>query len=130
MSKNNAWNLEAGDGKLNANSTFEVKEGEFAEVFASNISCDGRIVILKIMRPPECSNMDVVGFIPRANCSARMELNESNGWNARIGDWGEYLVSRMSSSDGKVIRTPEANVLVTKHRMTKGVPPIQNQGFC
>lgn len=128
--QNNTWNLKDGDGKLNADSSFTIGEGEFAEVHASNVRCDGKLVILKIIRPPACSDMDVVGFIPKANCAARMELNQDNGWHGRIGDWGEYLISRMTSSDGKVTRTPEANVVVTKHRITKGMPPIQNQGFC
>lgn len=125
----NSWNLMAGDCKLHAKSSFTIGEGEFAEVYANCISGNEKIVILKIIRPPECSGMDAVGFIPAANCESRMELTSNNGYHVRIGDWGEYLVSRMTSPDGETIRTLDANVIVTKHAMTKGMPPIQNR-FC
>lgn len=129
METNKAWNLVGGDGRQYAASSFTIGEGQYAEIAALNLCGDDKIIVIKIIRPPVCSDGNPIGVITTDCCGAKSALTASNPIG-RIGEFGEYIVAREVKRNNRKLLSPKADVRVTRYSLKKGVPPIDNKGFC
>ncbi len=126
---NKAWNLKPGDGLQYACSSFTINEGQYAEIAALNLCGDEKIFVIKIIRPPLCSDMDAIGVITPDCCGVKAALTRSNSIG-RIGEFGEYIVAREVDKRSQEPFSPQADVRVTRFTLKKGMAPLENKGFC
>lgn len=130
MSETNAaWNLAPGDDRQFAKSSFTIEEGQYAEISAFGLCKDEKIVIVKIIRPPVCTDLNTVGIINKGCCGKKQALTADNQIGT-IGQFGEYVIAREIHGTTMKILAPNADARVNKFTLKKGIAPMADTGFC
>ena len=118
---NKAWNLWQGDGNQYAQSTFTIKQDEYAVINAYSL-CDGdNIIVLEIDDMPECTGVDSI-----ARVYAILDFTAPKGI---IGDAGRYILAREVGKDKLEIFSLNAYASVAKFKMVAGISNKETSGF-
>lgn len=118
--KNTAWNLEQGDGLQFADSSFTIKDNEYARIQIYG-ACDGdKVVVLSIDdAPPNCEDLEHI-----ATCFAILQKCNAI---ITVGSQGRYIIAREAGEDAGDIKSLNASVRVSIMKISENIRFVANE---
>jgi len=117
--KNRAWNLNQGDERLFAKSSFTVSQGSYVDIRGYYLRNDDVINVLLIDDAPDCDDVDNIATVYATITYENKAI--------KIGSAGRYILSRQSGETKEDILSLNSSARVELHKIKQGIFPQADQ---